>query len=553
MPVFNRRNFLAGLGASAAFLSSPEKILMGSLFDGVFNQARAASSGVDEKILINIFLQNGPPRWYFDLPIQPNGNDTVIDNGMVKNKFVLENGIIKAVFENYKVGNFYLPYLWKANIPTSNGGSIPMANLAQSAVFIRGYNLINDGHYQNIVKHNSPVTGAPTLSGIFADHSSRAFSAVTTTNSYQHKSANGKSIISAPLNGDPFSSMMAPFNLAAPKSFNRRQAMDNAIKDLHSNVSAFFGSKNPYASSLISERDSMIELFLKGTTGLKDKYLALYNKYRSLEVRAYTELPLEGLDDLEIIVQKNFNYNIQTSTVITPSDIGGDLRSIYSADSFIGSMAESFAIAEYLVNEKLTSSIMVGLNTMNKMNFANFKYVNNGTSTRAKDIDFLNFDSHATGSHVSLYAFSKFYRAFAACLYELTTALEQKNLYDSTIIQLSSDFNRSAQTQGSGADHGFIGCATSLYSGMFKTGNGPLVIGNVNNNKDGKISGVAYSGTWGIGAAVPEMGNRILNIGNLASTVTTLAGYESPTKNDAPLLKIINGKLVNLAGNPKNV
>lgn len=550
MPVFNRRALLKGLGASALFLSAPEKLLMGSILDGVFNQARAATNGVDEKILINIFLQSGPPRWYFDLPLQPNGTDAIIDNGMAKNRFVMENGVIKAVLDTYKVGNFYLPYIWKANIPTRDGGSVPMANLAQSAVFIRGYDLVNDGHDQNRIKHNSPISGSPGLSGIFADHSTKPFSAVTNGSTFQHKSATGKSIISAPQNGDPFSTMMAPFNLSSPKSFNRRQAMDDAIKSLQKNVSSFFGSQNPYASSLAGEKDSSIELFLKGTAGLKDKYTALFNKYRSLEIRAYTESSLEGLDDLEIIVQKDTKYNITSNKGdLTPSSAGGDLRSLITSNSRAGSMAESFAIAEYIVSEKLSSSIMVAMNDIGNITLDSFNYMISSTSANVNGTATFGFDSHETGSHAGLYLYSKFYRAFAACLYELVSVLQQENLYNNTIIQLSSEFNRAARTAGHGSDHGYHGCGTSLYSGMFQTGDGPLVIGNVDNNK----SGGSYAGTWGVGAAVPEMGDRILNIGNIMSTVTGLAGYETPTKNDAPLLKINNGKLVNLAGKPKNV
>jgi hypothetical protein len=549
MPNFNRRNFLRGLGASALFLSAPEKILMGSILEGTFNKAQAAASGVDEKILINLFFHGGPSRWYFDLPLRPNGNDDIIDNGMTKNRFVMENGALNAVLETHKVGNFHLPYLWKANIPTSNGGVVPMANLAQSALFIRGYDLINDGHYQNTIKHNSPVPGAPSLSGIFSDHSSKPFSAITDNDSFQHKSAMGKSLVNVPLNGDPFSSMMAPFNLSTPKSFNRRQVMDDAIKTLHKNVSSFFGAQNPYASTLKGERDSAIELFLKGSSGLKDKYSALYNKYRNLEKRAYVEPLLEGLDDLEIIVQKNHHYKIQASEVIEPSSIGGDLRTLISANTVAGIMAETFAIAEYIVTENLSSSLMLAMSNLQNINLSNFNYVIAGTSTSKTGLNFFNFDAHATGSHVALYGFSKFYLAFAACLYEFISALQQKNLYDKTLILLSSEFNRSAHTSGAGADHGFQGCATSMYSGMFKTGDGPLVIGNVNNFKNGG----GYAGTWGMAAPVPEMNNRILNIGNIMSTITGLAGYETPTKNDAPLLKFVNGKLMNLAGLPKNI
>lgn len=549
MADFNRRNFLTGLGASALFLSAPEKLLMGSILDGMMNKAMAANSGTNEKNLINIFLQGGPPRWYFDLPLRPNGNDNIIDNAMAKNRFVMENGVMKSVMDTYKVGNFYLPYLWKSMIPTSDGKSVPMGNLAQSAVFIRGYDLINDGHDQNRIKHNAPVSGGLTLSGIFADHSTKPFAAVTDSGTFQHKSATGKSIISVPTNnGDPFSSMMAPFSLASPKSFNRRQAMDESIKTLQQSISSLFGSKNPYASGLAAEKDSSIELFLKGTTGLKDKYTALYQKYRNLEIRAYTESNLEGIDDKDIPVEKNYHYNLSSSTTFTPSATGADLRTLIDANSYVGGMAQSFAIAEYIVTENLSSSIMVAVNDINSLNFAALNYID-ANKSMVTGLRNFTLDSHETGSAASLYIYSQFYRAFASCLFELITTLQKKNIYNDTIIQLSSEFNRSARTLGHGSDHGYVGCGTSLYSGMFQTSDGPLVIGNISNNK----SGGGYAGTWGVGAPVADMGNRMLGIGNLMSTVTGLSGYVSPLKNDAPLLKMNNGKLMNLAGKPKNV
>lgn len=549
MSEFNRRNLLKGLGAGALFLTSPEKLLMGTILDGMLNRAQAAASQTNEKILINIFLQSGPARWYFDLPLRPNGNDAIIENAMVKNRFELENGILKPVFDTHKVGDFHLPYLWKSNIPTSDGLSVPMANLAQSALFVRGYDLINDGHDQNRIRHNAPISGAPSLSGIFADNSSKPFSAVTDGPTFQHKSALGKSIINAPRNGDPFSSMMAPFNLNNPKSFNRRQAMDDSIKALQRNISSFFGSKNPYASSLASEKDSSIELFLKGTTGLKEKYSALYNKYRNLEVRAFTESNLEGIDDKEIPLKKGHDFHITGHGAnIKPNIEGGDFRSIIDINSRTSSMAEGFAIAEYIVTENLSSSLILVMNDIINLNLSSLNY-HTFEDAAVGNLQHLNFDSHETGSHASLYLYSQFYRAFAANLYEFIRVLKNKNLYKDSIIQLSSEFNRAARTAGHGSDHGFNGSGTSFYSGMFETGNGPLVIGNVKNN----ATGGGYAGTWGVAAPVPELGNREIGIGNLMSTVTSLANYESPTKNDSPLVKILNGNLINLAGKPKNV
>lgn len=549
MSAFNRRDFLRGLGAGALFLSAPEKILMGSILDGAFNKATAAQNGIDEKILINLFMYSGPPRWYFDLPLNPNGSDSIIDSGMTKNRFITENGNMRAVMDHHKVGNFYLPYLWKANIPTSDGGFAPMSNLAQSAIFIRGYDMVNDGHEQNRTKHNSPLPGSPSLSGIFADHSSKPFSAITSGENYQHKSAMGKSIVSAPPNGDPFTTMMSPFSLSSSKSFNRRQVMDDAIKNLHKNVSSFFGSKNSYASSLMGEKDSSIELFLRGSIGLKEKYQAIFNKYRSLELRAYSDMNLEGIDDSELLVRPGDLFRFDADSVIRADSTGGDFRSLFSNGVSAGAMAENFALVEYVVTENLSSSIMVSLGNLFNLNLNNFNYVDFNTAASKKGVNIFNFDSHNSGSHACLYLYSKFYSAFASCLYELTKVLESKNIYNNTIIQLSSEFNRSARVDGSGADHGYRGCGTSIYSGMFKSNDGPLVIGNITKNQttDG------YSGTWGVGAPVAEMGNRVLGIGNIMSTVTSLAGYETPTKNDAPFLKVNNGKIINLMGKPKNI
>lgn len=555
MSGFNRRDFFKGLGATALMLSSPEKLIMGSILDGVLNNARAQSNGVPGKNLINIFMPGGPSRWYFDLPIRPNGNDTIVDNKMVKTRFSLSSGSLVPEYDTFQVGNSFLPYLWKSRIPTADGSTVPMGYLAMSAVFIRGYDMVNDSHDINLNRHNAPVSGNVSLSGIFADNSNRPFPNVRTSRTLDHKSAQGKSSVRVPIeNTSPFVDLMAPFNLTTQQSFNRREAMDQAIKNLHKNLSGALGAKNPYTDFLLQERDSAIDLYTKGVDGLATKYTTLYNKYRNLEVRSYTSALGEGLDDNAIPVLNNNNYIIDASAQNVPTSTTptGDLRTLVDGTTAFGDLAKSFAAAEYIITEGLSSSFMMNPSAMNSLNFgADLKYaLKDNLTTMVTGRKNFTFDAHFTGAVPALYVFSHAYRAFAACLYELITQLKAKNIYNDSIIQLSSEFNRSAAASGAGADHGFTGCGTSLYSGIFEGTIGSMTIGNIAVNS----ANGSYKGTWGLAAKSTELGNRNILIGNLASTVTHLMGYQSPTPNDVPLIKIDGaGKLVPILGAPKNV
>src|SRR5690606_26764480 len=112
---------------------------------------------------------------------------------------------------------------------------------------------------------------------------------------------------------------------------------------------------------------------------------------------------------------------------------------------------------------------------------------------------------------------TKYFRAVASCLYELITALKNKqipgggNLFNKVILTISSDFNRSARSNGSGSDHGWEGSSYTLFSGRIP---GFEVIGNVTSENSS-----GYSGTWGKAGLVAELMNKRMVIGNVASTV----------------------------------
>ena len=81
---------------------------------------------------------------------------------MVNNKVIGE-------YAHTKMGDFYLPIMWSFPIPLSNGGEGTLHELAASGLFMRGIWSDTGGHGDNLVRQNTPVTGAPSFSGIFAD------------------------------------------------------------------------------------------------------------------------------------------------------------------------------------------------------------------------------------------------------------------------------------------------------------------------------------------------------------------------------------------------
>ena len=560
MSDFNRRNFLRGLGAAAMFLTSPEKLLMGSLVDGLFNKSMAQQNGVSEKILINIFLNGGPSRWFFDLPLRPNGDDPFLANGSVANIFDNNN----AVFANTKAkinNKYYLPYLWDSDIPTSDGKTTPMARLAGHAAFIRGYSTSSGSHIDSRDQHNAPVSGQPSLSGIFADHSLNPL-AISNSEDFSHKSASGKGLTKINSNQASINNLLSNFDLfnsSTLTKFNSTDAMNAAMKELQNRVSSHFGKTHPYALNLKNEKEKTIALASRVSAINKAEFTTLLFKYQSLETRSYSEITLDGIDNTTLTVTPNtpaegtrvskFSNSLGAGGYIYPGPQAnpGLLTSMLDTNTRAHNMAESFALAEFLVKNNLSSSIMLGLGGLN-INLNAFNYLN-GAGNRITSSGF-EFDSHYSGVNVSLLVYSKFYRAFAACLYELINQLKSFEKFDKTIIQLNGDFNRSAMSSGFGSDHGSSGCATSIYSGMFQNA-GPIVVGNIATTHPFP----KFAGTWGHQAPM-RLGssNRDLTVGNIVSTVSALAGYESPKKNDMGLLEVdSNGTLKLNADEPKNL
>jgi len=173
----------------------------------------------------------------------------------------------------------------------------------------------------------------------------------------------------------------------------------------------------------------------------------------------------------------------------------------------------------------LTMEFFLIIMNYNSFNPTTQKYDNFVSESNLKS---LGTDVHNTGTFPALIMFTRHFHAYATCLHEFMTVLKDKNIYDQTLIHTTSDFNRIPRVDGSGSDHGFSGCATSIFSGRIKK---TLVVGNIAQNSSSR-------GTWGDAANNAGLGDRKINLGNVASTICSIFDLPSPATNDSSLVTL---------------
>ncbi|MEK6773673.1 MAG: hypothetical protein AABY64_07015 [Bdellovibrionota bacterium] len=153
-----------------------------------------------------------------------------------------------------------------------------------------------------------------------------------------------------------------------------------------------------------------------------------------------------------------------------------------------------------------------------------------------------NSDSHAGGAWTGLIINSFIFTSLSACLYELIAQLKAKNIFDESVIQLSSDFGRGPGSNG-GTGHESRNSTTTLISGAIKK---PMVLGNCYHAyKD--AFGNSW-GSWGLAAPVAIDGaNTTLGIGHISSTISHLLRVERINPNNNSLvLETTNGIVGNV-------
>lgn len=563
----SRRNFLktTGLTSTALFALSPLEVFFGSLLQGICDKAIAAETNGSSVInYIHLTMAGGVPRWMFDLPLNPNGNDAMVTNNMIISK-ITNSSTMAANYSLMKHGDFYFPHFWSSKVANSSGNERNAKDLLSHMLTFRGVNLLADGHGLNRIKQVTPIPGGVSLSGLAADKSSAPFPGVYFGSPLGFKSESGLGAVNVSTSGNPLSLLLAPFGtISGSRSYGRGKDVIETMVAKTIDSMKKMGDSSPNSSKkLFTDTANAKKLFETSFGNLTDVFSELFNKYENLIKDTLAMNNHSGVDNFEVTAGTGGTYRIQSNAVyqLAPGldlrdtlvrdgrTLGSDGTSLSHGDTTISSLAINMALAEFVIMNELSSSISIQSSNLTNLTIP---ILEDGVVKRMNN-RLSNNDAHATGAIPTLFYFSKYYRAVCACLLELVDKMKSKsspyggNVFQNTVMHVTSDFNRSARTNGIGADHGWQGSNATIFTGMVDS---PIVIGNV---KKDHAPGTTYGGTWGIAGHSDDLSGREMLIGNVASSVATILGTKSPTPNDQSMIGVKNGKVINYASKPKNV
>jgi hypothetical protein len=556
-----RRQALAACGVGAASFHPGISLLQG-LVNGIIGNANAdtPATAAPIKATINYHLQGGPLRTSWDLPLSPYANATPVLTPLSGTK--IENG--KAVYRTTPVNlgskTIYMPWVWSTSIPTVGGGSVAMSELMRNMLMVRGIEGKTPNHPDAAKEKTRPIGSAPSIMGVIADASSAPVQAVIAGDYYGVPTtafaANHSAQVHVTDQNGPIAQLLGPFNRANDgvnsDFLSRRAALDSLIQNGLSLLATAANSNQPGSDALFGMRGRAELLMRNGVQTAIDAYPALRKKYQDL-IRACANHDQAGITDAAIPLPAGNSYGINETVVNVAGGSfaqNSDVRTIITSSSKPYWMAENFAIAEILVTQGLSSSLMIGSEAVFGLQYDSLEIFGSRASTTSSSWD---FDEHFGGSLTSLLANAFLYRCLSACLYELQSSLKSKNsaaggtLWDQTVFFVSGDFGRNPRVDigdqagnPGGADHDPSATNYSIFSGAIPE---PLVLGNVGITPK---TDPKYYGHWGEARTVAQVG-RNLDCADVISTIAQLANVASPTDNFGSLLNAAGAPVVELA------
>jgi hypothetical protein len=466
----------------------------------------------------------------FDLPLTPTGlSAKTFVPGNFGTKIMSAKGKLSVEYDvdHHKIGakNIYLPPVWKMGTSGQN-----YASILPHTAFIRGIDMEIDNHALSARRQASPVIGHESISGAVANNSSAPIPGLTEPGIYPSvafKSFRGL----VPTDVDyrqnssmnPIRSALKPF----VPFFGKRPAHTSDQVALQQQALQQFETQaerqGVAAGALTEMYDSAMNLVDQNVYRIGEQWTQIYNKYHNLIQAALhpKKGTLPGIFDKAIPATKTdprFRYGREPGELASMADI----RDLIATDTTIVHLAENFAISELALG-RFTSNLTLAMRPLSRVHFpAGIMNVTN--------------DQHYLGSILSTMITTLNYRALLSGLTEQVRVLKAKGLFDNTVLHLSSEFNRSPRTDGSGSDHAFYGSNATLISGMIKN---VSVIGNI--QKESYNS--RYRGTFGVAAKYNTFGeNRPIRVNDVALTVTAMLGAEPVVTNGRSLLALDSKK-----------
>lgn len=546
-PSASRRSFLGSaltVGAGSFFFD-PVRAVTEGIADSLIMKAFAESKGINAtRNYINIQLPGAPIRYQFDQFLKTNKNESLqLINGseapMTCNAFEwASNGNVKPVMKYFTASNgLMVPHLWGQSVLSSAGANRPLTDLLKHMLVIRGYGSGLDGHQFNILAQQSPIGGVSTVTGLVAEELPSTFDSIQ----FPDRGGNGtffsnKGKSQTKITGNaPLTSLMEGFGEPVQKlSKNLKAKHADAMALAQARLKAYARSDNTGNKIVGQNLTNATDMMAKGVGNLSSFYTAAVTKYQNAIFSSMRVSNIPGISEKAIVSDQSPLWHFGAGdTFVISKDY--DVRTAI-AEATIGNLAQSLAVAEYLIKEGMVASIDLRSDAL-----AAVKILKKEQS--AVTVMGLPHDMHASGANSVILFMNAYYRGLTAGLLEFINAIGD-SAWQNTVIQIQGDFGRTARSGGNGSDHGYDQMVTSVFSGAFN--NGPVVVGNI------KQAGhnTSYAGTQGIATTISGYNQKGAPTPAMAAaTVTALLGTShNPYANTAaPLVSLSGGTLTAIA------
>lgn len=539
----SRRNFLKQLSGGAGITALSISGVLEVLIRGRLSQASAATASDTLRKYVFFQFSGAPIAFPFHLPLNARVGESVEENVCIKNQF--SGGQMRWETEIFNVNgqSIQMPSLWGKTIPTVSGAQASISSLLENHIFVRGIDSGIDSHSACSTLMQIPDPTRRSVGGIVADTALTKqipLPAILGNYSQTRFKAQASSGLGVDLSASNLleTNILSPFlqNVTMESALARRSLFSAEFSRAIESLKAKGLASNEAFERLQVTYDSFEALVRKDFGDLSAEWNTLKNKYQNL-------ISESGLIEevlTEVIPTDGVPTSYRQRNDAGSYFIGDDLREMInrtgSVRSSIGSMAESFALSEFMIRENLGASMLYQVKDYQRLFLRTNSTPEGSTMT-------LGFDTHFVGVLPMIVASSFLYRSFAACLYEFRRQLNAFNQFENTVIHYGGEFPRSPRGEGiyvsdpgGGSDHGYDAHAFGLMSGAIKK---PSVVGNIyrtHPNISSRDRG--RSGTWGLAAPISnfEVGSTTPNMGHAASTLCALLGVPSPTPNFQSLI-----------------
>lgn len=502
--MYSRRRFLAhlGIGGAGIFLTPYERFA-NALVDSLISKAYAEEiNQVPSRYYVNVFFPGGPARFVFDHWMRTNASDPTLHfNPMVATAFTNAGGRVNGLqYKTMEHGGLLVPHLFSQSVRTT-AGAYNLSNLLSNMMAIRGFSSGIDGHQFNLTTQMAPIGGISSMSGLAADISTRPFEAIQypQRDSYHKFDSQKGKAINVIQTGTPLKTLfegLLPSAGELARSSNVKARNVAAFERAQSQLKALSATDATGSKVLKASIENARALLKKGVGDIDGYWTAAVARYRNLINESLRANNIPGISDFPIIPGAGPQWTFAMRGSQPDLSPDQDLRSILP-NLHIGSLAENFALAEFMIRGDYASSIEIhmdaGIQNVTIKNAAGAMVTGNHES-----------DMHTTGAYPALLMMNCFYRGVLTAVAEFQQSLQAQRTslgttaWDDTVLHFVGDFTRIARLDGAGSDHGFNQLGTSVISGAFT--NGPFVTGNI---LKGDATG-HYGGTVGTATQIDD-------------------------------------------------